>query len=134
MGQARAFMKRAPTIIEFVTDAQLLGLRISEPQETLLRAIYGLPLSDSQLDIFRQCTGRDSYRQGGFAEATIICGARAGKDSRIAAPIALYEAIYGGHTKHLAKGERGTIAVVAQDGKATRIAFTYLKDYLLVSP
>ena len=34
-----------PDIIEFVTDPQLLNLTLSEAQETLLRAIYGLPLS-----------------------------------------------------------------------------------------
>ena len=38
------------SIIDFVTDPQLLGLSISEPQEVLLRSIYGLPLSKSQLD------------------------------------------------------------------------------------
>ena len=95
-----------------------------------MRAIYGLPLNDSQLDIFHQCTGRESYLRHGFQEATVIAGARAGKDSRIAAPIALYESIYGGHQKHLSKGERGTIPLVAQDARATRIAFGYITDYL----
>ena len=31
----------APTIVEFVTDPQFLGLGLSPAQETLLRAIYG---------------------------------------------------------------------------------------------
>ncbi len=30
-----------PDIIDFVTDANLLGLGLSDAQETLLRAIYG---------------------------------------------------------------------------------------------
>ena len=34
-----------PSIIEFTTDPQLLGLSLSDAQETLLRSIYGLPLS-----------------------------------------------------------------------------------------
>jgi hypothetical protein len=33
-----------PSIVEFVTDPQLLGLTLSPAQETLLRAIYGLAL------------------------------------------------------------------------------------------
>ena len=57
------------SIIDFVTDPQLLGLSISEPQEVLLRSIYGLPLSKSQQDIFTLCTGRHEYPSHGFAEA-----------------------------------------------------------------
>ena len=56
---------------------------------------------------------------GPFAEATVIAGARAGKDSRIAAPIVVYEAVFGGHERHLARGERAVIPLVAQDQRAT---------------
>ena len=90
-------MKRSISIIDFVTDPQLLGLSISMPQETLLRAIYGLPLSKSQQEIWNACTGRESYPRHGFSEATVICGARSGKDSRIACPIASFEAALGNH-------------------------------------
>jgi hypothetical protein len=61
---------------------------------------------------------------------TVIAGARAGKDSRIAAPVVCYEALFGGHEHHLAKGERGVIALVARDARATRVAFAYVRDYL----
>ena len=124
---------RTPNIIEFTTDPKFLGLSLSEAQETLLRAIYGLPLSDSQMNIYRLCTGRESYTGKGFAEATIISGARSGKDSRIAAPVIVYEALFGGHEKNLARGERATIPLVAQDQRATRIAFSYVKNYLMDS-
>jgi hypothetical protein len=60
----------------------------------------------------------------------VLAGARSGKDSRIAAPIVTYEALFGRHEAQLAKGERGTIALVAQDLRASRIAYTYIKDYL----
>lgn len=120
-------------IIDFVTDPQLLGLSISPAQQTLLRSIYGLPLDEEQLDLWHRCTGRDTYPQRPFAEVTVIAGARAGKDSRIAAPIVCFEALFGGHEKHLAKGERGVIPLIAQDGRATRIAFGYIRDYLTTS-
>lgn len=121
-------------IIEFVTDPQLLGLSLSLAQETLLRSIYGLPLpSKDHAEIFTQCTGRASYPSQSFGEVTVVAGARAGKDSRIAAPVVCYEALFGGHAKHLAKGERAVIPIVAQDQRATRIAFGYVKDYLLGS-
>lgn len=37
-------MRGAPDVVEFVTDPRLLGLAVSEAQETLLRAAYGLDL------------------------------------------------------------------------------------------
>jgi len=124
-----------PDIIEFVEDPQLLGLSLSPAQEVLLRGIYGLPLASvDHLDLWRQCTGRDTYPAHPFAEVTVVAGARAGKDSRIAAPVVVYEAVFGGHEKHLAKGERGMIVLVAQDQRATRIAFDYIKGYLAGSP
>jgi hypothetical protein len=123
-------------IVEFVTDDQLLGLSISPAQETLLRGIYGLPLrNDKQRDLWTLCTGGRPYREGHrFAEVTVLAGARSGKDSRIAAPIIVYEVIFGGHEKHLARGERGVFPIIAQDGRAARVAFGYVRDYLLGSP
>ncbi len=41
-----------------------------------------------------------------------------------------YEAIFGGHEKNLAKGERAIIPLVAQDQRATKVAFGYIRDYL----
>jgi len=127
-------MKRVPDIVQFVTDPELLGLALSPAQETLLRAIYGLPLSDAQRELYRECTGRQTAPTAAFAEATVIAGARAGKDSRIAAPIACYEAIFGRHERRLGRGERGMIPLIAQDQRATQIAFTYIREYLTGSP
>jgi hypothetical protein len=50
------------TITEFTTDPQLLGLSLSPAQETLQRAIYGEPLDARQLELWRDCTGRTTYR------------------------------------------------------------------------
>jgi hypothetical protein len=53
---------------------------------------------------------------------------------RISAPIMCYEALFGGHDAHLAKGERAMVPLIAQDLRATRIAFGYIRDYLSQSP
>jgi hypothetical protein len=128
-------MPTTPSVVDFATDSQLLGLSLSLAQETLLRAIYGLPLpSEEHLVLWQQCTGRQTYQGLPFAEATVIAGARAGKDSRIAAPVVCYEAIFGGHERHLARGERAVIPLVAQDQRATRIAFGYIRHYVTRSP
>jgi len=65
-----------PSIIEFTTDPQMLGLSLSPAQETVLRAIYGLPLTDDQLELYRGCTGRTTYAERPFGEVTVVAGAR----------------------------------------------------------
>jgi hypothetical protein len=124
----------APDIVEFVTDPQLLGLTISPAQRTLLKAIYGVALDAAELELFRECTGRQAAPASGFGEVTVVAGARGGKDSRIAAPIVCYEATFGGHERHAAKGEQPTIVLVAQDQRATRVAFGYIRAYFERSP
>ena len=42
-----------PDIIQFVRGPQLLGLSLSPAQETLLRAIYGLPLTLPQRELWQ---------------------------------------------------------------------------------
>jgi hypothetical protein len=121
-------------IIAFCTDPALLNLKLSPAQRTLLKSIYNLPLTSDELEIFQLCTGRSTYPTHAFAEVTVVAGARSGKDSRIAAPVVCYEALFGGHDKRLAKGELGTIPLVAQDREATRVAFAYVKSYLTGSP
>jgi hypothetical protein len=117
-----------------VSDPQLLGLPVSPAQRTLLKTIYGLLLDEEELAIFRLCTGRETYPACPFSEATVIAGARAGKDSRIAAPVIVYEAVFGGHERHLARGERGMLPLVAQDARGAKIAFGYVTSYLQDSP
>src|SRR5688500_1229569 len=94
-----------PNIVEFVTDPHLLDLSVSLAQETLLRGIYGLPLpTQDHRDYWHACTGGRPYREGHqFPEVTGACGARAGKDSRVGAPVTCYEAAFGGHDRHLGR-------------------------------
>ena len=123
-----------PSSVEYLTDPQLLNLSISPAQETAVRAFYGLPLINSeQHDIFKLCTGREYYVPYDYAEATYLCGARAGKDSRIACPSASYEAAFGDHHKHLARGEHAVISLVAPGREQTRIAFDYIKSHFMES-
>ena len=58
-----------------------------------MKSTYGLPLRKNELELFRQCTGREKYPGHPFGEVTVIAGARAGKDSRIAVPQAGRKAI-----------------------------------------
>ena len=122
-------------IITLCRDTNLLNLSLSPAQETILRAAYGLPLAPEQRAIYHKITGRSQYAVGHrYQELTVVAGARSGKDSRIATPIAIYEALWGGHESRLHRGESGIIAIVAQDRDATGVAFGYIRGAVLGSP
>jgi len=118
----------APSIIEFVTDPQLLGLSISLAQKTLLKSIYGEPLDRTELDVFRRCTGRATYPAHVFPEVTVISGAQSGKNSRVGCPLVVYESVFGGHEALIEHGEPVRIVLVAQDRAGTDIALSYVRD------
>src|SRR5262249_42837818 len=115
-------MRTIPTIVEFATDPQLLNLSLSRAQEACLRATYALPLTGDLVDLYQACTGRPSPPSMPPGEVTVIAGARAGKDSRLLAPVIAYEAVFGDHERHLHRGERAMIPLIAQDARATAIS------------
>ena len=53
--------RELPSIIEFITDPQLLGLSLSPAQRTLHKASRGLPLTVEEHDLWVRCTGRATY-------------------------------------------------------------------------
>jgi len=125
-----------PDIVTFIKDKKWLDLPLSLYQETLLRTAYGLPLlSPEQHRIYHECTGRSgAYTPRNYNQVTVVAGARSGKGAMVAAPVACYEAAFGGHHLKLSPGERGTIPVVAQDARAARIVFDFIKTYLQRTP
>ncbi len=106
-------------IIEFILDSQLIDSDLSRFQETALRLLYGLPLTQVQEDIARHGLGAGSLPRGEFNEATFICGRRSGKSDRLAANVAVFEAATGRHEQYLSPGEQGHIVLSAQDKRAT---------------
>jgi hypothetical protein len=89
------------TLIEALRDRDLLG-RLSSFRRletwsawlVFLAAIYGLPLSREQEDLFCTHTGRSKYNPpaGGFQEAAAITGRQSGK-TRVASVIVDHEAM-----------------------------------------
>ena len=123
-----------PSIVEFVEHREYLGLSISVAQRVLLKAIYGLPLADAEeLAMFRECTGRTEYLGQPMDQVTVIAGRRSGKDSRIAAPIAIYEALYGSWGEVAVSappGEPIVIPIIANNERNAQIAFKYIAGYV----
>jgi hypothetical protein len=93
-------------IVQYLADPALLGglpafadLTTWATWLAFLRAVYGLPMSECDLDSFRRFTGRTTPRPGGYPEAVAIVGVQSGK-SQIAAAMAAFAAITGADGTH----------------------------------
>jgi hypothetical protein len=98
-----------------------------------LAVLFGLPIADKDLDLFRRCSGLDAPPSGGIIEAWLVCGRRAGK-SFILALIAVYLAVFRDWSEYLAPGERGTVKVIACDRKQARVIHRYCRALLTKVP
>jgi hypothetical protein len=118
-----------PTIIEAM-DHEQLWRRWFRDTETwsswraFLSTLFGLSLNTTQLEIYRQCTGRSTPPPQGSNEAWLVVGRRGGK-SMILALIAVYLAVFRDWRQYLSPGERGTIKVLAVDRRQARVIHQY---------
>jgi hypothetical protein len=103
------------------------------PWKTFLASLFGLPLSDIDQALFRDCTGRAGARDDGYTEAWLIVGRRGGK-SMILALIACYLAIFRDWARYLSLGELGTIKIIATDRRQARVIHRYCRALLTKVP
>lgn len=102
-------------IIQFATGVLKVSFRERPAQETILRAQYGLPLNDEQLEIYDKLTKGQKYIPGyERTEGIYVLGARSGK-SFLSSIVALYESTVREprYRKYLNPGERGYVIIVA---------------------
>jgi hypothetical protein len=124
------------TIIDAIADAKLFGGALRDPTtwsawRAFLCALFALPMSDTEADVFRACTGRGALPEAPFTEAWLVCGRRAGK-SFVLAIVAVFLACFREWRPHLALGERATIMVIATDRKQARVIFRYVRGLLSI--
>jgi hypothetical protein len=126
------------TIVEAIGDDQLFA-RWFRDRDTwrawfaFLAALFGLPLTPDQLDLYRRCTGRAEPPTGAATEAWLICGRRAGK-SFVLALIAVFLACFRSYAEFLGPGERGTVMVIATDRRQARTIFRYARALITHTP
>jgi hypothetical protein len=94
-----------------------------------LSALFGLPMTESEAEIFRACTGRTTPPTSPASEAWLICGRRAGK-SFMMALIAVFLATFKEYRQFLGIGERATVMVVAADRRQARVVLRYVRGLL----
>jgi len=121
------------SITKAFDDSKLLGSVLSDPStwqawRSFLCALFSLPMTDTEADVFRACTGRAAPPAAAFNEAWVICGRRAGKSFTLA----VFLACFREWRPHLAPGERATIMVIATDRKQARVIFRFVKGLLSI--
>jgi hypothetical protein len=94
---------------------------------TILRAAYGLSMSDQEREFFHSVAERKPPARR-VKELWIVAGRRAGKDS-IASLITAYAATFFEHRDRLRPGERVLCACLACDRDQARIILNYVRSY-----
>ena len=96
--------------------------------EAFLAALFGLPMTDEEAEIYRRHTGRTTLPAGPAREAWVVAGVRAGK-SLIAALTATYLACFRDYSPYLAPGERARVMVLAGDREQAGVILGYVRAF-----
>jgi hypothetical protein len=98
----------------------------------VLKAAYGLPMSDQEREFFHTVAEREPPVRR-VKELWVIAGRRAGKDS-IASLITAHAAMFFEHRERLRPGERVLCAALACDREQSRIVLNYTRSYFTDIP
>jgi hypothetical protein len=132
-----AMKRRTITILEAMEDPKLFKPWFRGNSwlawKAFLAALFGLAMTDEQLELYRKYTGRKTAPAQAFREARLLCGRRAGK-SLIAALVAVYLAIFCDYTPYLAPGELATMMVIAADRKQARVITRFVRGFIKEVP
>src|ERR1700731_4739392 len=96
-------------ILQALDDPELFKTAFREAEtwkawRALLCALFGLPMTPDQLELYRQCTGRATPPTAPFNETWLVCGRRGGKSFTLAL-IAVYLACFRDWVPCLSAGE-----------------------------
>ncbi len=133
-----AITKQRPELvsIERAIDPDLLGAALGNDRSwatwlIVLKAAFGLNLTDGQRETFIKVAGNRPVPPKRVRELWCAIGRRGGK-SRMAALIACYLALFCEH--QLARGEQGMVLVLAASQSQARVVFRYCVGFLEASP
>ena len=94
------------------------------------RAIFGLPIPEADMPLFRDLTGREEAPDRPAKEIWVSAGRRSGK-SRKAATIAVFLSTIGaetlGYRQRLAPGERAVVLLLATDKAQAKVTLDYAR-------
>jgi len=127
----------SPNILQAIQSAKLFSRWFAgetwQAWRAFLAALFGLPMSEEEGEIFRRHTGRADLPTGPSSEGWLVVGRRGGK-SLIAALVALFLACFRSYERYLAPGEVATIMVIAADKRQARVIMRYVNGFLDAIP
>jgi len=125
------------TLRRALEDPELLGTALAgstwHAWRAMLLAAMGEPLEPSELEAFRQRTGRQTPPEKRVEELWVVAGRRGGKTQAMAT-LAVYLAGLVDHKDVLAPGERGVLPLIAPDMKQAKVALDYATGLLESTP
>jgi hypothetical protein len=126
------------TVLNALSDPRLFAEHFQPPESwaawtTVLRVLFGLPLSPEDLELFKRCTGRTKGFAEPLTEAWLLCGRRSGK-SRVLAFIAVVLACFRNYRGLVSAGERVIIMVLAVDRDQASVIFGYARALITETP
>ena len=129
-------MKALIGIDRALLDKNLLGAALGDtaswsPWLAVLRAAFGLEMSDQDRAIFSEVAGERAPPGQRVNELWCVAGRRSGK-TRIAAAISVYIAAIAQHK--LAPGEVGYVLLLAASRSQASVAFGYVVGFLKARP
>lgn len=124
------------TLLDALDDSAIFGRHFGpewDAWRVYLKALFALPMSSGDLELYHQCTGRPDAPTVPAREAWTICGRRAGK-SRMASVISVFLAAFRDYRDVLSVGEVGTLPVIASDRRQARTCMSYISALLDETP
>src|SRR5262245_37476950 len=109
----------APTILDALASPQLFKPWFRDEASwaswrAFMCALFGLPMSEAELAIFQECTGRHTAPSKQAREAWLAIGRRGGKSLSLGV-IATFIGCFGDFRQFIVPGERLLIPVIAAD-------------------
>jgi len=96
---------------------------------TILKSIYGLPMTDQELEFWRTYTNRRTPAKEGYEDVIVAAGRRSGK-TVISALLCCYECLFGGFDAQLKPGEHAFGMLLASTKKQALEGMHYCKALL----
>ncbi len=133
---------KAPKLMKPLWDT------LSVPQRTVLKAFYGLSLTEEELVHWSIFQGGATYDKYGFVESVTLVpykpkeydflnlyvGRRSGKTGHIMAPAAAYEITLGGHRRFVESGQLMKVPFIAQTVGDAKQNMNFIRMALEKSP
>jgi hypothetical protein len=108
--------------------ADILGEPISPGWVTVYKAFDGLPLTERELEIWRELSGKDTYVARPYSELTAVKGRRSW-GTKTACKFFCYQIHTQDFRRYAAKGDRLRVPIIAQSKDVAREIVSYLTDF-----